>query len=114
MIFNIVWSLQIPLFMVVSGYFSTSRKEPSLQKLGSQLFRYLWPCVTYFIILSVVYHYQNPLSSAYNLLWHLEGTLWYLVVLAVLSIFNFVATKTTNKITNLIGGYCTVLYSLAW
>lgn len=108
LIFNIVWSLQIPLFMVVSGYFSTSRKEPSLQKLGSQLFRYLWPCVTYFIILSVVYHHQNPLSSAYNLLWHLEGTLWYLVVLAVLSIFNFVATKTTNKITNLIGG---VLYS---
>lgn len=35
LIFNIVWSLQIPLFMVVSGYFSMSSKKQTLKKLGS-------------------------------------------------------------------------------
>lgn len=44
--FNVIWSLQIPLFMVVSGYFSHSSKELTFKKLGLQLFRYLWPCVT--------------------------------------------------------------------
>ncbi len=108
LIYNVIWSLQIPLFMVVSGYFSLSGKEPTLKKLGSQLFRYLWPCVTYFVALCIVYHYKNPLSSAYNLLWHLEGTLWYLVVLAVLSVFNFIATKSSDKVPNFVGGGGTV------
>lgn len=103
LIFNVIWSLQIPLFMVVSGYFSLSSKEPTVKKLGNQLFRYLWPCVTYFVVLGIAYHYENPLSSVFNLLWHLEGTLWYLVVLAFLSIFNFLATKVSNKSQNLGG-----------
>lgn len=67
-------------------------------------------------ILSIAYHYPHPLSSAYNLLWHLEGTLWYLVVLAILSIFNFVATKLTDKMTNLVGGgvlYSAVFFGMA-
>lgn len=117
LIFNIVWSLQIPLFMVVSGYFSVSSRKQTLKKLGSQLFRYLWPCATYFIILSIAYHYPHPLSSAYNLLWHLEGTLWYLVVLAILSTFNFIATKLTDRMTNLVGGggvlYSAIFFGMA-
>lgn len=110
LIFNVIWSLQIPLFMVVSGYFSLSSKEPTVKKLGNQLFRYLWPCVTYFIVLCIAYHYENPLSSAFNLLWHLEGTLWYLVVLAFLSVFSFCATKISNM-TKISGG---VLYSVVF
>ena len=111
LIFNVIWSLQIPLFMVVSGYFSLSSKEPTVKKLGNQLFRYLWPCVTYFVVLCIAYHYENPLSSAFNLLWHLEGTLWYLVVLAFLSVFSFCATKISNM-TKISGGG--VLYSVVF
>lgn len=103
LIFNVIWSLQIPLFMVVSGYFSLSGKESTVKRLGNQFSRYLWPCVTYFIVLCVAYHYKNPLSSEFNLLWHLEGTLWYLVVLTFLSVFNFFATKVSNKSKNLGG-----------
>lgn len=115
LVFNIIWSIQIPLFMVVSGYFSMSRVAPTLKKLGSQLFRYLWPCVTYFSILCVSYHYADPLSSAVNLLWQLEGTLWYLVVLAILSIFNFFAMKASNIIANWVGGalYSAVFFGMA-
>lgn len=112
LIFNVIWSLQIPLFMVVSGYFSLSSKEPTAKKLGNQLFRYLWPCVTYFVVLCIAYHYKNPISSAFNLLWHLEGTLWYLVVLAFLSVFSFCATKISNMTKISGGGYCTALFSL--
>lgn len=108
LIFNVIWSLQIPLFMIVSGYFSLSSKEITLGKLGNQLFRYLWPCVTYFIVLCVVYHYENPLLSAFNLLWHLEGTLWYLVVLAFFCVFNFFATKVSNKFPPMLQG---IIYS---
>lgn len=110
LIFNVIWSLQIPLFMVVSGYFSLSSKEPAAKKLGNQLVRYLWPCVTYFVVLCIAYHYENPISSAFNLLWHLEGTLWYLVVLAFLSIFSFCATKISSM-TKISGG---VLYSVVF
>lgn len=110
LIFNVIWSLQIPLFMVVSGYFSLSSKEPTVKKLGKQLFRYLWPCMTYFAVLCIAYHYENPLSSAFNLLWHLEGTLWYLVVLAFLSVFNFLATKISNMTKNLRG----IVYSIVF
>ena len=109
LIFNIIWSLQIPLFMIISGYFSISNNQLTSKKLRNQLLRYLWPCVTYFIVLCVAYHYKTPFLSAYNLLWHLEGTLWYLVVLAILSVFNFVATNASNKMQNLLRQ---VLYSI--
>ena len=111
LIFNIIWSIQIPLFMIVSGYFSLSIKT-SIKKLFIQLFRYLWPCVTYFIIVIIVFHYQNPLQSAFDLLWHLEGTLWYLVVLAFLSVYNFIATSITKKTTDFV--FCGVLYSVVF
>lgn len=108
MIFNIIWSIQIPLFMVVSGYFSLSNKKN--KSFIKQLFHYLWPCVTYFVALSTIYHYKNPILSAYNLLWHLEGTLWYLFVLAFLNSFNFLAKNISNKLANKKSGG--VIYSL--
>lgn len=108
--YNIVWSIQIPWFMVVSGYFSISRGLPSVKKLGIKLFGYLWPCITYYLVVSIVYHYNNPLKTAFNLIYHLEGTLWYLVVLSFLSIFNFIAAFLIKNILSRL--WSVILYSV--
>lgn len=44
-LFNAIWSIQIPLFMIVSGYFSIHMHEQQLKDFLRQTFHYIWPCV---------------------------------------------------------------------
>ena len=98
-VFNIIWSLQIPLFMVLSGYFADNGKKVRFFKRFKKKLRcYLLPFLTYFI-LNVIFNYDGKFSESIRLLpWHLEISLWYLFVLFILAVTNDVATDITASI----------------
>lgn len=88
-IFNIIWSVQVPLFMIIAGYFSLTKKENNLKNLLKSLFSYLWPFITFFILRCIISKYSNLLDYAYELIWHIDGSLWFLFVLAIFKIAHF-------------------------
>lgn len=61
-LFNLIFSIQMPLFMLLSGYFSISRKQRSFfSKLGNKAVRYLVPFFSFFVIRRVIFggHYYR-------------------------------------------------------
>ena len=90
--FNIIWALQIPLFMFISGYFSASRKQVSakecLSRIGKRAVSYLLPFASYFYIIKVLVlgqYERNIVAATLKLAYHLEASLWFLWVVFVLS-----------------------------
>ena len=110
-IFNIIWSVQMPLFMIIAGYFSLTKKENNLKNLLKSLFSYLWPFITFFILRCIISKYSNPLDYAYELIWHIDGSLWFLFVLAIFKIAHFFG-RLFSKDKNNFKGFIT--YSFAF
>lgn len=106
-VFNTIWSLQIPLFMILSGYFSISRKKLSfLQRIINKSIRYLLPAFSYLIISCFIESRYNLLYEIFKTLWHLESSLWYLIVLFFLGTINDI-TQIFEKKKTFIGNICT-------
>lgn len=96
-IFNIVWSIQIPLFMVVSGYFSIGRTVRSFgASMKRKMIRYLIPFASYFV-LSTYISGSDFLDETAHLVWQLERSLWYLFVLFILAELNDIAKVGVAK-----------------
>lgn len=94
LLFNIIWSIQIPAFMVMSGYFSISSK-PLKVRMPRKIINYFLPFIVYFFLRC--YIDNITLDSGFNkLINHLEFSLWYIFVLFVLSEQNDIAEFVTN------------------
>ncbi len=90
--FNIIWALQIPLFMFISGYFSATDGHiiagGPLSKIGKRAVTYLLPFVSYFYIIKVLIlggYGRNFAAATLKLVYHMEASLWFLWVVFVLS-----------------------------
>lgn len=110
-ILNIIWSIQMPLFMIIAGYFSLSKKENNLKNLFKSLFSYLWPFITFFILRCIISKYQEPFGYAYELFWHLDGSLWFLFVLAIFKIAHYFG-RLFSKDRNSFKGF--IIYTLTF
>lgn len=98
LLFNIIWSVQIPLFMVISGYFSISSKKRSfVQKIGIKAQHYLIPFFSCFIINGLIGK-SFSFDAVRELFTHLENSLWYLFVLFVLGVMNDIAFEASNRV----------------
>lgn len=79
-LFNVIWSLQMPLFMLISGYVNRySRGVKSLPSfIGKKTFAYLFPWAVWtFIIRGVVFGQANFLNIKW-LLWNMDSGYWFL------------------------------------
>lgn len=95
-VFNIIWSLQIPIFMFISGYFSISSKS-FIQRFRGKTISYLLPFITYFFL--NCFFTSIPVKDGfYRIINHIEFSLWYLYVLYVLSIINIFADFILLKV----------------
>lgn len=101
-LFKIIWSLQMPLFFIVSGYI-TRYSKPLIT--GSSLRRfikkrscaYLIPWVIWTIgIRGLILNQSNFLNIKY-LLWHMDTGYWFLVSLWTIVIFYGIADWLTAK-----------------
>lgn len=90
-LFNIVWSLQMPLFILISGYVMRySRGITSLKELLSFIKRrtvaYMLPwCVWSFAVRGIIFGQKQFLDIKW-LLWHMDSGYWFLVTIWSISI----------------------------
>lgn len=89
---NIIWAIQMPGFMLVSGYFSARRIE-CLKDAGKRILSsvrcYALPFFSWFILVDVFLlgrFDRNPLTGLKHLLYHVDSGLWFLWSIFVLSI----------------------------
>lgn len=81
---NIIWSLQMPLFMVISGYVTRySKPARTWGELGSQLWKktkaYMLPWAVWtFVVQGFLFKEANLLDIRY-LLWHMDSGYWFLI-----------------------------------
>ena len=112
-LFNAIWSLQMPLFFMVSGYVTKySKAVGSLNELLGLIKRracaYLIPWVVWsFLIRGFIFEYKQFESISY-LLWHMDAGYWFLfsllciVIIDSCSEFFAAKLKTTNVTSKIV------------
>lgn len=116
LIFNITWTLQMPLFMVISGYFAGG--GGILKSIKNKAISYLVPFVSWNVItLLLKVEPTKIIDWICDLPFHLDSSLWYMYVLFVLSLIHTLSLNISQKIVkcdNSIKQYITytILYGL--
>lgn len=100
-LFNIIWAIQIPIFMIVSGYLSKYEDVDFFKTLRKNARAYLIPFISCFIVGVLFFHRSsgNLFEGAQHLIYHLEDSLWYVFVLFVLSVVHVISCEFSNKLT---------------
>lgn len=113
LIANIIFAIQMPLFMILSGYFGCKnyrnefyKKEELIDKLKRITISYMIPFLSFFFICKVIIQnqYLGGIDSLINqLLNDITISLWYLFVVWVLGIIltvSFFVSTISNKNNN--------------
>ena len=115
---NIIWAVQMPGFMLVSGYFAGRRIE-NWREAGKRILQssehYALPFFSWFILIDVLLlgnNGRNPITGLALLADHVDGGLWFLWVVFVLSIIATLADLTLSCKSGRI--YKTVLVLLVY
>ena len=100
---NFIWAVQMPGFMLVAGYFA-ARKVDNWSVAGKRILlsaqHYALPFFTWFILVDVLLlgkMDRNPLTGLGQLLTHVDGGLWFLWVVFVLSIIFTLANRELSS-----------------
>ena len=100
-LFNIIWVLQIPIFMLISGYLSKYNNNlPIIMAVKKKARNYIIPFVSCFVGGILLFHRSsgNFIVGLKHLVFHIEDSLWYLFVLFVLSICHIIACAISETI----------------
>ena len=121
-LFNVVWSLQMPLFILISGY--VTRYSRSINTgvelwlfIKRRTLAYMLPWVVWsFLVRGVVFGQYNLLNIKW-LLWHMDSGYWFLVTIWTISIAfglsSFIALKIAKNQGIKLQVIKTVLYLVA-
>lgn len=89
---NIIWAVQMPGFMLISGYLS-AKNVKTIKDIGRRVVlsaqRYAMPFFSWFIIIKILllgYFHRNPIEGLMYILWHVDDSFWFLWVLFILSV----------------------------
>lgn len=105
-LYNIIWSLQMPLFFVISGYVTRYGKNPStfkkfIQYLLKKAGMYMLPWAIWTFFVRALLMRETKFLDIKYLLFNMDSGYWFLVSLFVICIIylvsNFVAQKLTKK-----------------
>lgn len=104
-LYNIIWSLQIPLFILISGYvtrYSCSPESVSgmIRLFGKRTLSYLLPWLVFTVILNGVFLGKQNLTPG-TLFRNMDSGYWFLITLWTISIVfiavRFIADKLCRK-----------------
>lgn len=102
-LFNVVWSLQMPLFILISGYVTRYSRNISS---GFELWRfvkrrtlaYMLPWIVWsFLVRGIIFGQSNYLNIKW-LLWHMDSGYWFLATIWTISIVFGLSTFLAQKI----------------
>lgn len=106
-IFQVVWSLQMPLFCLLSGYVAHYSKRIQTftelkQKVCRRTIAYILPWIVWsFLIRGLLFGAHRFLNISY-LLWHMDTGYWFLVSIWTINILfllsQFLAEQVKSKI----------------
>lgn len=106
LVYNIVWSLQMPLFMLISGYLTRYSKpivssRNLLSHIGKRTLTYLLPFFVWtFLVRGLIFGYHGYLNIPW-LLFHMDSGYWFLFSIWTISmiygISQFVANTLAKK-----------------
>ena len=102
-LFNIVWSLQIPLFILISGYVTRyscgiTDGKGLWKYIKRRTTAYLLPWVVWsFVVRGVIFGESNFLNIKW-LLWHMDSGYWFLATIWTISMGFGVSTFVARKI----------------
>ncbi len=103
--FNIVWSLQIPMFILISGYVTRYSRIPDdtrglFRLLGKRSLAYLLPWFVFTVLLNGIVLGKQELAPG-ALFFHMDSGYWFLFSLWTISMIfipaRFVALKLSRK-----------------
>lgn len=112
---NLIWAVQMPGFMLVSGYFSFRDVKKMLVGYRKSVERYLLPFLTWFVLISVLLlgnYEHNVLTGLNRLAWRVDRGLWFIWVVFVLSLImglcNLIRSKVNGFVKQLVAVAITV------
>lgn len=100
-IYQIIYSFHMPLFMTVAGYFSNnSLALPFTTLLTKKFWQLIYPCLTFGILffLSEIFIFKGEIASS-NFVSYLFGCLWFLKSCFLCFIIMKVSLKISNNKT---------------
>lgn len=109
-IFRVIWSLQMPLFFIISGY--VTRYSRPIEN-GMDLWRfiskrtlaYLLPWIVWtFVVRGFIFGQEDFLDVRY-LLWHMDSGYWFLVTLWCIVVIYGVSDYLSNKLAKRSKGF---------
>ena len=101
MLFQVVWTLQMPLFILISGYVTRYSKPLSDGKslwlfIKKRTLAYLLPWAVWTIVVrGIVFGQVNFLNLKY-LLWHMDSGYWFLATIWTISMIYGVSDVLSN------------------
>lgn len=104
-LFNIVWSLQMPLFMLISGYVTRyAKKISSGCMLWSYVKRrttaYLLPWTVWTFLVRVILLGRVEYFNLKTVFWNMDSGYWFLISIWTISLIFGVSSYLANRITN--------------
>ena len=102
---NIIWAVQMPGFMLISGYFS-ARNIENMHELSKRIVgsmkHYALPFLSWWFLVSVLLlggFDRNVLTAANHIAFHVDSGMWFLWVVFILSIIanicNYISSRNT-------------------
>ena len=102
---NIIWAIQMPGFMLVSGYFSGRNVENTHElskRIAGSMQHYALPFLSWWFLVSVLLlggFDRNVLTAANHIAFHVDSGMWFLWVVFILSIianiYNYISSRNT-------------------
>lgn len=104
-VFSVIWSLQMPLFFIISGYVTRYSRPIEAGKDLWRFFKkrtlaYLLPWLVWtFVVRGFIFGQEAFLDVKY-LLWHMDSGYWFLVSLWCIVVIYGVSDFLSNKFAN--------------
>lgn len=122
-LFNVIWSLQMPLFILISGYVTKySHEIKDISSLWLYIKRrtiaYVLPWIVWSFIVRGIVFKQSDFFNIKYIFWHMDAGYWFLATIWTISmifgISSFVSSRFIDRIicVNETGNITGYLFSL--
>ena len=103
-LFQVIWTLQMPLFIIISGYVTKYSKPLTTRDklwvfVKKRTLAYILPWAVWsFVIRGLIFQQTNYLDIKW-LLWHMDSGYWFLATIWTINMIYGLADYASNKIS---------------
>lgn len=103
-LFNIIWSLQMPLFILISGYVTKYSRPISDSKglwkyVKRRTIAYMLPWAVWSFVVRGIIFGQNRFLNVRSLLWNMDSGYWFLATIWTISMIFGIASFIAERLS---------------